>query len=208
MRLVAAGLSEAGFKAWLPDHPDERCIVITWRHAQCLLTVTDWGQVEWEYRPWNTVAPDPRWLASLAAVLLTGHAQAPPRRAGEQSHESLSARALAGLDLRSRGLNVALDVVTDTECLEVYAEIIVTVPGSTDAAEVRITDDGTVTWQRDYRAGPASDATPWDDRGSWGVADPGALAGDITATLIRAMRDTAASAEATPVVAGPGTGVR
>jgi hypothetical protein len=96
------------------------------------------------------VIPDPQWLASLAAALLIGQADALPSSNNEHTCESLSPRARAGLSLKARGFDVALAVVTDTECFEIHAEIVVTLPGSEGAAQVRITDEGTVTWTRNY----------------------------------------------------------
>jgi hypothetical protein len=69
-------------------------------------------------------------------------------------------------------LNVTLDVVKDTACFEVYAEIVVTVPDSTEAAQVRITDEGSVTWTRNYWAEPNSDVITRGDRRTWTITDP------------------------------------
>jgi hypothetical protein len=209
MRMVAAGLAEAGYEVWLPDHPDDRCLVVMWRRARCLLTVTDWGQAEWEYRPRNSVVPAPRWLAALTAALLTGQAGTASAPKGAQDRAGLSSRALAGLELRARGFDITLDVVTDTECLEAYAEIVVTVPGCAEAADVRITDEGTVTWTRNYWADPDSYSVAWGDPRTWMITDPPALADDIVGSLVRAMRGTVASIQtATGPLAACGSGPR
>lgn len=174
MRLIAAGLTDIGLTPRLIDDPDDRYLTIPWMHGKCLLAITDWGHVEWEYHPRNSAVPDPQWLASHAVALLSGSAAAPGGPDNASSRESLPHRARVGLELKARGFDVALDVITDMEYLEVYAEIVATVPGSAKTAEVRIADDGTVTWTRNYWADSATD---------WA-----ALAEEIMTTLIRALR--------------------
>lgn len=174
MRLIVAGLTDVGWAPRLLDDPDDRYLIIPLIHAKCLLAVTDWGQVEWEYHPRNSAIPDPRWLASHATALLSGPAGTLSSPDDAPIREGLSHRAFVGFELKARGFHVGLDVITDTECLDVYTEIVATDPGRAAASEVRIADDGTVTWTRNYWADSATD---WAD-----------IAAEITTTLIRALR--------------------
>jgi hypothetical protein len=165
LRRIADGLAHGGLDVRLPDNREGR-LDFTCPGARCTLTVDDSGHVEWEYCPWPPQDADPGLTADLATALLTGRTGPQPRPGRRQQREDITFRGLVGLEMKARGLNVELAVYADED---VFAEIVATVPG--DDAQVRVTDDGGLTWTRDYQAAPA----------------PAAVAGSVADAVTRAM---------------------
>jgi hypothetical protein len=95
---------------------------------------------------------DPQLTADLATALLTGNAGHYPRPAGGYRREGITFRGIVGRELKARGLDVGLEVYADEDYFDAHAEIIVTNHGSQDDAQVRVTDEGCLTWTRDYCA--------------------------------------------------------
>lgn len=152
MRQVTEGLTRTGLDVGQSGHDDISQIDITCPAGRCTLWVSDSGDAEWEY--WPGQDPDPELTADLAAILLTGHADPcpdPPRGTGRQH---LTFKGIVGLDLRARGLDVELAVYTEEDVLNVAAEIVITSPADTrGGTRVWVSDDGVLTWKRDYQPG-------------------------------------------------------
>jgi hypothetical protein len=80
---------------------------------------------------------------------------------------------------------VELAVYADEDYFDAPAEIVVTSPGSGDDAKVCITDDGWLTWMRDYWPESAAIASGPGPGGQ--LADPASVAASVTETIMRAM---------------------
>jgi len=150
MRQVAEGLARTGLDVRPYGDEGSSQIDIACRAGHCTLWVSDSGTAEWEY--WPVQDADPGLAADLAAILLTGDAQASPPRGPGRPH--LTFKGIVGLDLRARGLDVELAVYPEEDVLNVVAEIVITSPAGTGAGmQVWVTDDGHLTWKRDYQPG-------------------------------------------------------
>ena len=184
LRLVADGLAGAGLDVSPPADGEGR-LDIAWPGARCTLAVGEGGSAEWEFRPWSADDADPDLTADLATVLLTGQAGPQPRLAGHQL-ENVTFKGIVGLELRARGLEVELAVYCDETAFDTFAEIIATVPGPGDGGgQVCVTDEGGLTWTRDYWAETAaitSETKPWGQ-----PADPASIAGSVVEAVTRAM---------------------
>jgi len=80
---------------------------------------------------------------------------------------------------------VELAVYRDETAFDVFAEIVVTVPGTGDGGgQVCVADDGGLTWTRDYLAEAAALSGP----GLVGqAADPATIAGLVVEAVTRAI---------------------
>ncbi len=136
-------------------------------------------------RPWSADDADPDLTADLATVLLTGQAGPQPRLASGHHRENITFKGIVGLELKARGLDVELAVYCDETAVDVFAEIVVTVPGPGDGGgQVCVADDGGLTWTRDYLADAAALSGP----GRAGQAtDQAGIAGLVMEAVTRAM---------------------
>jgi hypothetical protein len=183
LHLVADGLTDAGLVVRDPGDGEGR-LDIALPGARCTLAVGDCGGAEWEYCPWSPEEADPDLTADLATVLLTGRAGPQPRLGSGHQFENVTFKGLVGLELKARGLEVELAVYCDETAFDTFAEIIATVPGSGEDAQVCVTDEGGLTWTRDYLAEDALVSAP----GLCGqAADPARVASSVVEAVTRAM---------------------
>ena len=159
--------------------------------ARCTLAVTDWGDAEWECSPQAGGDADPMQIADLATTLLTGRAGEFPRLGSGYEREGITFKGIVGLELTARGLDVDLEVYADEDYFDAHAEIVVTSPGSQDDAKVCITDDGCLTWTRDYWAEAAIIVFEPEFCG-W-IAEPAKVAAAVVETVTPAMLRAGAS---------------
>jgi len=185
MRLVAEGLTGNGFDVRPPEYEGGCRLSIGCQGARCTVAVTDWGDVEWEWCPWASSEADPKRIADTATALLTGQPQDYPHRGNGYGRDSLTFKGIVGLELRGRGFGVDLEVYEDTDCFDARAEIVVTHPDSGEDATVHVTDDGSVTWTRDYWAEAAT--IIWEPEFCGWITDPAKLASTVVTTITRAM---------------------
>jgi hypothetical protein len=185
LRMVADGLTGAGLDVRPPADGEGR-LVIAWPGAQCTLAVGDCGSAEWEYWPWSADDADPDLAADLATVLLTGRAGPQPRLGSGHQRENVTFKGIVGLELKARGLDVELAVYCDETAFDTFAEIIATVPGQgDDGGQVCVTDEGALTWTRDYWAETAAIASGPGLCSQ--AADPASIAGSVVEAVTRAM---------------------
>ena len=185
LRLVADGLTGAGLEVRPPGGGEGCRLDIAWPGARCTLTVGDCGNAEWEYCPSSAEDADPGLTADLATALLTGRTGPQPRLGGGHQRENITFKGIVGLELKARGLDVELAVYQDEDVFDTFSEIVATVPGSGDDGQVWVTDDGGLTWIRDYQAETAALASGPDFCGS--AADPASVASSVVEAVTRAM---------------------
>lgn len=185
MRLVAGGLTANGFDVRPPQYRRGTRWSIGCQGARCALSVSDFGDAEWEYSPRVGRAADPELIAGLVAALLTGQVHGYPREGNGDSRDGITFKGIVGLELKTRGFDVDLEIYEDPDYFQAWAEIAVTNPGSTQDAIVYVADDGSITWTRGYWA-EATAANSGPEFRQW-ITDPETVAGDIVATITRAM---------------------
>jgi hypothetical protein len=189
MRLVAEGLTASGFDVRLPEYEGGCQLTIGCPGARCSVSVSDWGDVTWECCPPAGAGTDPKRVADVATVLLTGQVADYPRRGSGYGRSGLTFKGVVGLELRARGFDVALEVYQDQDFFDVQGEIVVTSPGAGQDAAVHVADDGAITWRRDYRA--QATTVVWEPDFCGWIADPAKVAGTVVATITRAMSQAA-----------------
>jgi hypothetical protein len=180
-RLTATSLTAAGVQVTGPD-TDGR-LVIASRAAQCELTVSDSADAELFWTPFAAEAADPHRVADLAAALLSGQAGA--RHPDTVSSGDLTFKGIVGMDLRAAGFKVELNAYTDDYYYDVTADITVTDPRAGNTGAVYVTDDGGLTWHRDYWDEHA--ATEWEPGFRTWLPDPSAVARAIADDVSRAL---------------------
>jgi hypothetical protein len=180
--LTAATLTAAGLQVTGPDAGGFR-LVIASRAAQCELTVSDCAGAELFWTPFAAEAADPHRVADLAAVLLSGQPGARHPDAGASG--DITFKGIVGMDLRAAGFTVELNAYTDDYYYDVIADITVTDPRAGNSGAVYVTDDGGLTWQRDYWDEHA--ATEWKPGFRTWPPDPSAVARAIADDVSRAL---------------------
>jgi hypothetical protein len=186
LRLVADGLAGAGLDVCPPADADGCRLDIAWPGARCTLAVGECGSAEWEYWPWSADEADPDLTADLATVLLTGRTGPQPRLGSGHQRENVTFKGMVGLELKARGLDVELAVYCDETVFDTFAEIVATVPGPGDGGgQVCVSDDGGLTWTRDYLAGAAAMVSAPELGGQ--AAEPASIAGSVVEAVTRAM---------------------
>jgi hypothetical protein len=185
MRLVADALTVSGFEVHRPEHHGGGRLTIGGQGARCALSVSDGGGVAWECCLWPSGEADPKQLADVATTLLTGRSGDFPRRGDGYERPGMTLKGIVGLELKARGFDVDLEVYEDDDCFDALAEIVVTTPGAGTDAKVRVADDGSVTWERDYW--PEAATISWEPEYSGQITDPGEVARAVAGTISRAM---------------------
>lgn len=185
MRLLADGLTASGFDVRPPEYEGGCRLAIGCQGARCVLSVSDWGDLEWECGPWASDEADPKQIADLPTALLTGHAGDYPRQGNGYDRSGITLKGIVGLEPKARGLFVDLEVYEDEHYFDAQAEIVVTNPDTEEDAKVHVTDGGSITWTRDYWAGAAT--IIWEPEFCGWIADPAKVAGAIVETITQAM---------------------
>jgi hypothetical protein len=183
--LTAASLTAAGLEVTGPDAADDDGggrLVIACQSARCDLVVSDSADAELHWSPFGGDAADPHRVADLAATLLSGQPGA--RHPGAASGD-ITFKGIVGMDLRAAGFEVELSVYPDETCFDVTAEIVVMDPRAEISGIVYATDDGGLTWYRDYWDEYAE--TAWQPGFRAWLPDPSAVARAIAGTVSRAL---------------------
>lgn len=179
--LTAVSLTAAGLQVTGPNTNGR--LVIVRRAAQCELIVSGKADAELHWTPFAAEAADPHRVADLAAMLLSGQAGA--RHPDTVSGSDLTFKGIVGMDLRAAGFKVELNAYTDDYYYDVTADITVTDPRAGNSGAVYVTDDGGLTWHRDYWEDDA--ATEWEPRFRTWLPDPPAVARAIADDVARAL---------------------
>jgi hypothetical protein len=185
LRLVADGLTDSGLDVRAPSDREGR-LDIALPGARCTLAVGEGGSAEWEYCPRSPQDADPDLAADLATALLTGCSGPQPRLGSGRQLENVTFKGIVGLELKARDLEVELAVYCDETAFDTFAEIIATVPGQgDDGGQVCVTDEGGLTWTRDYWAETAAVVSVPELYGQ--AADPASVASSVVEAIVRAM---------------------
>jgi hypothetical protein len=185
IRLVADGLAGCGLEVSLSDPEGAARLDITCEAGQCRLSVNDWAYAELDYSPRSRDQADPQLTADLATALLTGRAGPYPRLPGGYLRDGITFKGIVGVELKARGLDVGLEVYEDENYFDVNAEIVITVPGSQDGTKVWVTDEGCLTWTRDYWGQTATIVFEPEFCG-W-ITNPADVAATVVATTTQAI---------------------
>jgi hypothetical protein len=177
-RLTADFLAGAGVRVTGPDPGDGGRLAIGHPDARYWLLVTDDAHAELQ-----SDDDDPRHVADVAAALLSA-IPSDARHPDAISGGGITFKGIAGMDLKAKGFDVALNVYTDDFYYDVSGDIAVTNPRA-DAGTVYINDQGGLTWFRDLWPGHAG--TEWEPQFRTWLPDPPAVAREIAATVARAI---------------------
>ena len=181
--LTAASLTAAGLQVTGPDAADTGCrLDIACHGAQCALFVSDSADAELRWSPVAGGAFDPHRVAGLAAVLLSGR---PGARHPDAVSGSITFKGIVGMDLKAGGFQVDLNVYPDNRHYDVTVDITVTDPRAGNSGAVYVTDDGGLTWHRDYWHEYAE--TAWQPEFRAWLPDPSAVARAIADDVSRAL---------------------
>jgi hypothetical protein len=184
LRLVVGGLADSGLEVRPPERDGSCRLVIACTGARCTLAVNDWGDAEWDYCPGSGDHADPKQLADVATALLTGQADDFPRLGRGYGHDGITLKGIVGLELKARGLDVDLAIYPDEDYFDAHAEIVVTSPDSEEGAKVFVTDQGCLTWTRDYWDETAANVSEPD---CGRITDPAAITVPVVESVTRAM---------------------
>ncbi|HEY7143222.1 MAG TPA: hypothetical protein VH637_03175 [Streptosporangiaceae bacterium] len=148
LRMIATQLSARGLPGgYCHDDGGSLLRVTGLTGLHCTVIAEDSGYVLADCWPAGPPAPDPAALAATAMRVLGDQNDWQP---GPQvSDPDLTLLGRVGLALRATGLSVALDVQADERNFEVYAQLVVTRLGQSWRGQVRIGDDGALSWEYD-----------------------------------------------------------
>jgi hypothetical protein len=149
LALVAAGLAARGVPGGYCHQEDGGCLLrvtgLAGRH--CTVIADDSGYVLADCWPAGPRCPDPAVLAATVMRVLGDREDWQPGPPVTDPDLALLGRV--GLALRAGGLAVRLDVQADERNLEVCAQVVVTSAGQPGRGQVRIGDDGALSWECD-----------------------------------------------------------
>jgi hypothetical protein len=148
MRAVAEKLATCGFGVRSPEREGSRRLTITSaERARCELTVEDGGSVRWDYRPRSGRRTDPAEMTRQVLRVLGAADTGQPR---PRACPGVSLKGVVGRALAAHGLKVGMEVYEDPDCYDVGAAIVVTNPALPERGQVRVSDDGDITWECRY----------------------------------------------------------
>ena len=150
MRVVAEKLADCGYDVRGPDCAEGRCLTITNAGCACCdLIVDDGGSVTWDYCPSTGRDTDPAVMTGLVLRVL-GAEDTGRGELGTSAHPGLLLKGAVGRALDARGMAVRIAVYEDLFSYDADAEILVTNPARPERGQVRVTDDGDITWECFY----------------------------------------------------------
>ena len=145
-RLTAAGLTVHSTQ----QHDRHQLIILDITPARCCLTLTGDGYSQWHYEPAAGAATS---AASLTAIIT--HILKAPHAAGTtpdtDPYRAFPLKGIVGRCLQDRGLTVTLQVSEDLESFEATTDIEATSPARPWLGTVRLSDNGHIEWDCDYR---------------------------------------------------------
>ena len=145
-RLAASGLGVH------PSHWRDQCqlVILNLPGARSCLTFTGTGWAQWHYEPPTGTAASAATLTGIITHIL-GAPHAADHTPGVDAYGAFPLKGAAGRYLQDRGLTVALHVSEDLESFEATTDIEVTSPARPWVGLVRLSDNGHIEWDCDYR---------------------------------------------------------
>ena len=144
-RLAAAGLAVNSTQ----QQPGHELIILNITPARSCLTLTGDGYSQWHYEP-GTVTDAATLTGVITHILRAPHAAGTTPDA--DAYRAFPFKGIVGRCLHDRGLTVALKVCEDLESFEATTDIEVTSPAQPWLGLVRLSDNGHIEWECDYRA--------------------------------------------------------
>ena len=138
--------------------------------ARSCLTFTGTGWVQWHYEPATGTATSAVTLTGIIVHIL-GAPQVANTAPDADAYRAFPLKGAVGRSVPDRGLTVTLKVSEDLESFEATTDIEVTSPAQPWLGTVRLSDNGHLEWDCDYRTAFHG--------------DPGALI-DVIAPVLRA----------------------
>ncbi len=170
-QMITRRLAAAGLAVHATQQQDQhQLIILNIPDALSCLTLTGDTYSQWHYEPGTGPATDP---AALTAIIT--HILKAPHAAGTtpdaDPYRAFPLKGAVGRHIQDRGLTVTLRVSEDLESFEATTDIEVTSPARPWLGTVRLSDNGHIEWDCDYRTAFHG--------------DPGALI-DTVAPILRA----------------------
>jgi len=164
IRVVAEKLAAIGFDIHGPDRDEGwRLTIPNAQCTRCELVIEDDWSVTWDYRPLTGCDTDLAVMTGLVLRIL-GAEDAGRSQSATGAQPGTSLKGLVGRALDAHGLAVRMAVYTDLFFYSVAAELVVANPARPERGQVRVTDQGDITWERDYHDTAGSGA--WDVAGA------------------------------------------
>ena len=171
VQAITRRLATAGLAVHATQQQDQHeLIILNVPGARSCLTFTGTGWVQWHYEPATGPATDPATLTAIIVHIL-GAPHAAEHTPGVDAYRAFPLKGAAGRHVQDRGLTVTLHVSEDLESFEATTDIEITSPAQPWLGLVRLSDNGHLEWDCDYRTAFHG--------------DPGALI-DVIAPILRA----------------------
>jgi len=150
-QVITRRLAASGLGAHATHWPDQcELIILNAPGARSCLTVTGTGCAQWHYEP--ATGPATR-AAALTAIIehILGAPHAADSVPDAGAYRAFPLKGTVGRCLQDRGLTVTLHVEEDLESFEATTDIEITSPAQPWLGTVRLSDDGHLEWDCDYR---------------------------------------------------------
>ena len=131
----------------------DNCELVTLNVPGCrsCLTLTGTGWAQWHYEPATGPATSAATLTGIIEHIL-GAPRAAGRAPGPAAYRAFPLKGAVGRSAQDRGLTVTLKVSEDLESFEATTDIEITSPAQPWLGTVRLSDNGHLEWDCDYRA--------------------------------------------------------
>ena len=125
-------------------------VILNTPGARSCLTLTGTGHARWHYEPPHGAATSAATVTAIIEHIL-GAPQS-DRAPSAHGYRAFPLKGAVGRYLQDRGLTVALRISEDLESFEATTDIEVTSPAQPWLGLIRLSDDGHLEWDCDYRA--------------------------------------------------------
>jgi len=151
-QVITRRLAAAGLTVHSAQQQDRHELIIgNVPGARSCLTLTGTGWARWHYEPGTGPATAPATLTAIIEHIL-GAPHATEAIPGVDAYRAFPLKGTVGRCLQDRGLTVTLRVSEDLESFEATTDIEVTSPARPWLGTVRLSDNGHLEWDCDYRA--------------------------------------------------------
>ena len=150
-QVITRRLAAAGLTVHSAQQQDRHELIIgNVPGALTCLTLTGTGWARWHYEPGTGTATAPATLTAMIEHIL-GAPHAAEHTPGADAYRAFPLKGIVGRCLQDRGLTVTLHVDEDLESFEATTDIEVTSPAQPWLGLIRLSDNGHLEWDCDYR---------------------------------------------------------